>query len=76
MESNSTYICDSPSVFTPLDFPKLVPNINNNLAAGPLMVDTNTVPDPDVIYEARFCREFRGELVVEDTSDTNTTSCY
>ena len=73
---NSTYIWDSPSILTPLDFPKLVPNIKYNLVASPLMVDTDAVPDSDCIYEAGFCREFRGELVVEDTTDTYTTSCY
>ena len=61
---------------THLDFLKLVPNIQDNLIVSPLMVDTNAVPDPDSIYEARFSREFWCKLVVEDTTDTYTTSCH
>ena len=70
-----TYVWYSPFL-TPLDLPKLVPNIEYNLIVGPLMVDTNAVPDPDLIYEACFSGELWCKLIVDDTTDTYTTSCY
>ena len=73
LTETNTYIGDSPFL-TPLDLPKLVPNIKYNLIVTPLMVDTNAVPDSDTIYEACFSRKFRCKLVVEDSTDTYTTS--